>query len=409
MLALLICLAFLGLWSASAQADPSEPTQAEQRWIDAFYEFVETGEPGDGLIHEKRLVRESLRPFQLDAKQLQSFDSIAIGDRLLQGMWENMSESTWVTFIRMRDLEDGRVAQFRFHGDDGLSYIEWYMQPKPDGEVWAWDANVYVTGERFTETLRRLWLPAVAQLDEQVRKHMGKRNRELADHIMQINTMRIAANSGDHAKAIQIYEGFPQSVQEERVCIIYVMNSYYESGNEESYKALLEKFLQLHGEASNRELMLVDVYIYREQYDLAMQMVDDLDKRVGGDVFLESFRGSVAYLSGDYKKAKLFYDRGIQRDPSVEDFYWESIDYAMAEEDWERIGKMLDAVQEQGVELYRLSDVEGYEAFVASDEYPRWLARQPKEVQDVQNGLEQGEEVGPADAAQEQPAGPAQP
>jgi hypothetical protein len=34
----------LVLIAGSAEADKSEPTEAEQRWINAFYKFVETGE-----------------------------------------------------------------------------------------------------------------------------------------------------------------------------------------------------------------------------------------------------------------------------------------------------------------------------------------------------------------------------
>lgn len=379
-----LCLMMLA-WGAAA--DPSKPTDAEQRWIDAFYAFVETGDPDEGLIHQKRLARESLRPFQLSAEQFKFFDALPIAKNLLTGMWQDMTEDTWVTFLRMRDLEDGRVAQFRFHGDDGLTYIEWYLEAKPGGDVWAWDFHNYVTGEKATQTLRRLWLPAVAELDEEIRKHMGHRNRELAANIMRLIDIKVSASEGDHAKAIQIYEGLPDSVQEDRVFLVYAMQSYFALEKEKAYLALLEKFLELHGESSNRELMLMDVYIYREEYDKSMQMVDDLDKRVGGDVFLESFRAGIAYITGDYKKTKAFYDRGIQSDPSQLDFYWESIDYALAEEDWVRISVMLDAAQVQGSELYPLSEVEGYEPYLATDEYQRWLALQTQAVQDEQRGI----------------------
>lgn len=377
----------LVLIAGSAEADKSEPTEAEQRWINAFYKFVETGEAPVGILNEKKLVRESLRTFRLDAKQLGMFDSLRVSDRLLGSMWDSMADDTWVSFLRMREVEGGRVALFRLSGDGGLNYIEWYLESKPDGEVWAWDANIYVSGERLTQTLQRMWLPAVAQLDEQVRKHMGRRNRELAKHLLSINAMRVASNEGNHAKVIEIYEAMPESVQHERVCIVQAMDSYFESGDEKQYRAMLELFLELHGEASNRELMLMDVYIYREEYDKSIQMVDDLDKRVGGDPFLYSFRAGIAYASGDYAKTKRYHDAGIKAAPEMDDFYWEAIDFAIGEEDWPRVSEMLDGVQAQGTELYPLKDVEGYEGYVASDEYQRWLSRQTQAVQNEQRAV----------------------
>lgn len=290
-----------------------------------------------------------------------------------------------LTYLRMREKDGQRFAIFHLRSDNGLTYYEWYLDKYPGDVVKAWDCEVYVSGERMSQTLRRLWTPAVASLDEEVRKHMGKRNRELAANMPKMTQLRQAYITQDYEQAIKLFESMPKSVQEERTMMSLVMTAYLNLGDDDRYHKLLEHYNELYGDSSSRELMMIDLCILREEYDKAIQMVDDLDQRVGGDHYLDVFRSNIVHMKGDYKKAKAFADRCIQNDPSIEDVYWTAIEQAIIEEDWKRISVMFDGLIAIDVEINDLTDLEYFAGYVKSGEYAAWLKKHKDDPAGNQN------------------------
>lgn len=356
-----------------------EPTAEEDQWVDAFLQAYSESKPDGDLIDQHRLIRVALKPFQLDQSQLKQFDAVPVGEQLIQGIINNAPGDSMLTFLRIRERDGQRFAVFHLRSDDGLTYYEWYLDKYPGGKVKAWDCEVYVSGERMTQTLRRLWTPAVAGIDENTRKHMGKRNRELADNISKLTQIRQAHVAQDYQQMIKVYESMPQSVQEERSVMSIVMTAYISTGDEKKYETMLEQYNAMHRAASNRELMMIDLCIYREDFGEAMKMIDGLDRRVGGDHYLDALRSNIAYMAGGYKKATAFIDRGIQNDPRIEDFYWTSIEQAISEKDWPRVSLMLDGLVSIDVPLNDLSEVPYFAGYVESGEYAAWLKRQAEQ------------------------------
>lgn len=367
--------------SSAALAQENVPTEVEATpeemiWVDAFLKAFVDGKPDGDLIDQHRLIRTALKPFQLTPDQFKTFDNAPVGQQLVQGILNNAIGESVFTFLRVRELNGQRLALFHLRAEDGLTYYEWYLDADAAGKVRAWDCEAYVSGERMSQTLRRMWIPVVAEIDEQVRKHMGKANREFASNFQKIMQIRNAYASQEHEQAIKLYESLPQSVQDERTVMSVIMTSYLNAGDEDRHQKLLERYNALYSAASNRELMMIDLCIYREDYGEAMKMVDGLDRRVGGDPYLDVMRSNIVYLGGDYAKAKTFSDRGIENDPGIEDFYWGSIEQAIAEEDWPRISDMFDGLILIGVEINDLHNVDYFSGYVKSGAYDAWLKKQ---------------------------------
>lgn len=367
--------------SSAALAQENVPTEVEATpeemiWVDAFLKAFVDGKPDGDLIDQHRLIRTALKPFQLTPDQFKTFDNAPVGQQLVQGILNNAIGESVFTFLRVRELNGQRSALFHLRAEDGLTYYEWYLDADAAGMVRAWDCEAYVSGERMSQTLRRMWIPVVAEIDEQVRKHMGKANREFASNFQKIMQIRNAYASQEHEQAIKLYESLPQSVQDERTVMSVIMTSYLNAGDEDRHQKLLERYNALYSAASNRELMMIDLCIYREDYGEAMKMVDGLDRRVGGDPYLDVMRSNIVYLGGDYAKAKTFSDRGIENDPGIEDFYWGSIEQAIAEEDWPRISDMFDGLILIGVEINDLHNVDYFSGYVKSGAYDAWLKKQ---------------------------------
>ncbi|MFN3167260.1 MAG: tetratricopeptide repeat protein [Phycisphaeraceae bacterium] len=361
-----------------AQVAPADPftgaTPAERRFAERFLNGFADGEFRGGLIDQKRFVHESLKPFGLDASQLERFYKPELGAKFFEGLVQARTEEGSLALLRFRTNDKQRTALFRVTDVTGINYFEFVLHEQADGEVAAVDVEVYMAGERLTQTMRRLWIPAVAQLDPQVKKHMGERNRVLMDHLSHVQAMARARKAGDFQATLRIYERLPESVQEELVCMIVAIESYAMTEQWGRYEDVLERYSQLHGAASNQELLVLDLHFLKEQYDKALAAVDGLDKRVGGDPYLDLYRANITHMQDEYRKALGFIDRGLKADPTMLDLYWVGIDMALYEEDWPTVSRLLTAVEAQGVELIDLATVEGYESYVASDEYRRWLA-----------------------------------
>lgn len=382
LLGVMLCL-FLVPAAAEEHADLSK---SEEAWVLAFRDAYAKANTGADLIDKTRLTHLALKPYQLNADQLKEFGAVPIGQQILSSVFQYAQAGAVLTYLHLREVNGERRAIFRLTTEDGLDYYEWYLDTDDQGVTRAWDFESYTSGERMSQSLRRMWVAVVAMLSPEVRRHMGQRNRDLAANINKLNAIRQAVAGQQLQQAIQAYESLPKTVQEERVAMSTIMPVYLESGQQDSYREMLERFLKLHGEASNRELMLMDIYILSGEYDKAFEMVDDLDKRVGGDAYLELTRANVAIYAEDYAKASRFIDKGIERAPRIEDFYWTGIDLATATSDWPRVGLMLDGLIAIGYEFNDLRGLEYYAGFVASDAGKAWLAKnQPEQDQPAEN------------------------
>lgn len=350
--------------------------------------FFETGEIQRPLVDQQKLARVSLGPYQLKEQALKFFDGIDFAKPMLRSFREQQGEGLDIRFLRIRERAGQRTALFRLTNPEGLIYFEWYLEKNGDGEVAAWDADNYVTGERISETLCRVWIKAVIEIDPSYAKHMGKRNKLLVDHFGAIGELRNAKVRGQYEQAIQVYEAMPGLLRDELVCMVQALPCYVMVEDFEKYESTLKRFMRLHAGASNQELIGIDLYFMNAAYDRVLEAVDALDKRVGGDPYLNLYRANAQHMKDAYANAVWLIDRGLQADPAMIDFYWAGIEMALYEEDWGRVGKLLDAVQAQGIELYPLTEVEGYEAYIETQAYEAWVGRQTKAVQDEQRGVD---------------------
>lgn len=359
---------------ASAQLLPDSGSPAEERWVQRFMKAYESGRMVEGVFDEQRFKAQALKTYQLNAKQQAHFDDFNIGKQLIERLHAEKSEFTYLRFLRARSSGGMRKAIFRFTGPTGLSYLEFFLTTQADGEVIAWDCEPYVSGERLSLTLRRLWAPTVAQLDPMFKKHMGKRAKLLAENLLTVGKLSEAKRKGEYENGIRIYNTLPPLVQEELACMLSVMQCYLQLERYEDFDAINEKYKQLHGSATNQELLSLDAYFMAGRYEDAMQVVDALDVRVGGDPYLNMARANLIYMQDDYAKAQRLYDACLAWDPTMGDFYVGSIDIALVEEDWPRVTQMLFGLAQQGIELGDLEADEAYEGYVQTDEYKKWKA-----------------------------------
>jgi len=142
----------------------------------------------------------------------------------------------------------------------------------------------------------------------------------------------------------------------------------------DDYHKAVQDFQQAFPNAENLALLLIDFYYFNEDFKQARAAVDQLDKQVGGDPFLNLFRGNLALAQGKKQAAKGFYTQLIKDIPKNADPYTSLIDLALADKDFKEVTRLLIGA-ENNTDIRFPTDFKGADAFkdyVASPENEKW-------------------------------------
>jgi hypothetical protein len=112
--------------------------------------------------------------------------------------------------LRVRTKDGQKQLLFRLLFSDGaLNYQEVMLVRRPGGKIRVIDMYVYLTGEPFSSTVRRLYLPVAAEHSRgQVGKLFGS-EQELVKHLPTFQKLTAAVQQGNHAEALRLYSTLP--------------------------------------------------------------------------------------------------------------------------------------------------------------------------------------------------------
>ena len=81
---------------------------------------------------------------------------------------------------------------------------------------------------------------------------------------------------------------------------------------EDVYTKAVDDYRGAHPKAANLELMLIDYYFFKEEFQKVLEVVDKLDQRVGGDPYLNLYRANSHFMRDEPGKAKKYHDKMIK-------------------------------------------------------------------------------------------------
>ena len=144
----------------------------------------------------------------------------------------------------------------------------------------------------------------------------------------------------------------------------------------DDYRKAVQGFQQAFPNAENLALMLIDFHYFNEDFKQARAAVNQLDKQVGGDPFLNLLRGNLALAQGKKQAAKDFFIQLTKDMPKNAAPYLPLIELALVNKDFKEVTRLLISAEENtGIRFDPdFNGADGFKAYVASPEYEKWKA-----------------------------------
>ncbi len=378
-LMMVMCVGVMGgvVWGESK---PIERAEAEA-WAARFGAAMEGQRGGqiDALLDVGQMFDRSVKglagPRDFVRGLRQGFMSQPVGQQLAQAIaggsyrFLNMRQERGVWYVRFRLLP----------GTGGLNYHDVELGRGSGGEVVGVDVKPASTGEWMSESLRRMWLGALAHNDRTVLDRLRGKDKTWVSHIDEVSALMRFVQTGRHAQALRQYEALPEAVRDMKLVMLSGLMAAGEV-DEAKYMVIMNRYERLYAGDPSVVLISLDLYLMRKQFDRYFELVDQLDKMVGGDGFLHLYRGSGYLERGDLVKAEAAFAKTIAACPTLEDGYWAMIDLALRTQNHALTAKTLTGMQKHaGVELLDLRTVPEYAGFVASEEGKKWIAEHQAE------------------------------
>jgi hypothetical protein len=190
-----------------------------------------------------------------------------------------------LTLLRVRQSRGRQVVLFRLihpTTQGGVNYLEFAPQRFPDGQVRATDFYAYSAGEFVSATMRRTLLPMVADRSRTILDRLLAGEKDYVRDFPRLGQAMKLLNQGKPAEAHALFKTLRPETRKQKVVLIGRMRAAQVLRDDEEYAAVLKEFGELFPNDPCLELLSIDAFLMRKDYDGAMKAIDRLDRSVGG-------------------------------------------------------------------------------------------------------------------------------
>lgn len=291
-------------------------------------------------------------------------------------------------FLRVRGTPEDRRILFRITHEQGNNYLEMYLASQNDGEPRVVDLYNMITGELISQTLRRLLLPIVAEAKKGRVARLVKGEADFVKHIDDIQRLSAATYSNQPEEALRIYDSLPESLRNEKVLMLQRMINAARI-DDELYRKAIAEYEALFPDDPSGLLIRIDGLFLSGEYDKLLENLEKLDKEIGGDPYLDLYRGNTYVAKGDKATGKKYLSKLLKAEPENPDSYYALIELALEEEDFKETARLLTLAEKNAnVRFDAMDEAPVYAKFLKSPEYGKWAkvrakqpAAQPAEVE----------------------------
>jgi hypothetical protein len=258
--------------------------------------------------------------------------------------------------------------------DGGVNYHDLEVHRNRAGEMKIADIYIFATGEHLSETLRRMFLQMSAELNRSFLERLSGKEQLMMKHLDDMQSITAALREGDPRRALKVYHRLPAELQREKTLLVFRVMAASTAQDEDELVAAVEMMREHHPEDACLDLMSIDYYLGRQDFDKALAAIDRLDAAVGTDPYLDVTRANVALLDNDFAQAQQLALGVIEEQPDLADAYWVMITVGLKEHDHAKTLEWLKRLdQTLPMEWFDLSAQADYAEFVKTPEYTAWL------------------------------------
>lgn len=277
--------------------------------------------------------------------------------------------------VRVRKKEHGVWVLVRHYGSETeFAYYDFLVARGEKGRAAIVDVFPLTNGEPMSRSLRRFFLAAIANESRSLLQKLSKEDNLLVQSMPALQEMMQAGREGNAERAVALYETLPLEVRRIKSIAAQVILAGTALQDTDRYMRLVEDYMKWYPNDPTLRILLIDYYAQREEYDKLREVIDELDKAVGGDPFLDLHRAQADIVEENWSEARKRAQRVIESVPKSEHAYWTAFVAAVGLKDYADAVKQLQHLhREFNANPRRLEAAEEFREFTSSTEYREWI------------------------------------
>lgn len=297
--------------------------------------------------------------------------------RLSKVLFSNLKQHDNFSAKFMRDVDRGREhrALVRLNlGDLGFDYLEFVIEHDAHGMAKIVDWYALSSGELLSTSAGAMSRLLVDPAPGLLKAMFGLQTVDQATikRIRHISDLRI---KGEFKQAYLEMEKLPPEIASSRIMLTQRAGLASALGDDEAYRQMLEQLALRYADQPGTAFMLIDHYIYKQDYARCLDAIGRVEKRVGMDGMTYMLRANVHVLSNKLDEAAQNAREGVRVEPDFEGSYFSLADILVAQGKFDEAVEVFEDLQtEFGYEFSReaLEAQPTYAKFVASRAFKRW-------------------------------------
>jgi tetratricopeptide (TPR) repeat protein len=313
-----------------------------------------------------------LSPLEKERDDLKVAVVPAMGAGILDSRRSISNNGMALGILNVAEKETPPRVRIRWHSDQGFGYLDLRLARR-QGIVKAIDTYDLAIGSSVTETQRRTWLPLLLERQSQeFNDRLQGAELESLKHVPAILRLEQCVQSGDGPGAVAAYGTLPVSLQAEKTYMIFWINGS-RLVSDDAYAAALEKYRTAFPNDPSLDLVSIDFYFLRNEFDLATACVDRIDTAVGGDPYLDFYRGLCLTGKGALVEARQKFEKLVAAEPNSKDGYDGLLHIDLTTGDFAAVRQRLEEMSAKfQIEVAAKLAQPNYVDFLASDVYRAW-------------------------------------
>jgi hypothetical protein len=227
-------------------------------------------------------------------------------------------EITSLRLLRVREVDGELRAVLRLRLRGGrISYQELLFKRSSKGGLSIVDAYNYSSGEKLTDTFRRILAPLLAEKNKSMFRRLFGGTPDIIKYEPQWSQLPRLNSEGHYREAMDVYRRLPASLRKEKSILLQQLKAA-QAADDSAYVTAIDLWRRTYPHDPALDLIAIDGYILRRQYVQALACIDRLDQALGGDPSLEVQRALLFWKMKDPVRARASARRAFEREPSLE-------------------------------------------------------------------------------------------
>jgi hypothetical protein len=316
---------------------------------------------------------------------LQKFRADLRGDGQKPGflahqLLDPLSTGATYKFLHVHEVEKRPRVIFRQLDADrgGLNYIDFVLARRPDGLVHGVDFFDYSHGELFSVTSRRAYVLAVLRVTQTPFARARGWEKEYLAHYAKVEQMNALARSPRprHHEVLMLYDQLPSGLQKDKTILLMRVDAARRA--ETGYGEAIRDFRSFHPGDPCVETLSIDYYLKNGERSKALAAIDNVEKTVGGDPYLDVVRASAHLEAKDAAAARKAALRALEAEPMLQAAYWRLVSASLLEKNFDETVRRLREIEDRfQIGTFDLQ-AEEYDEFVKSPQYEAWARARKK-------------------------------